>query len=93
MFFALSKVFGFFALPTNFLLSLGILGMLLLCTRFTRLASWVIVTSLVLLAIAALSPLGNLLILPLEQRFLRGMQRQCAALGKRMQIGGEVAGC
>ena len=69
MFFTLSKVFGFFALPTNFLLSLGILGMLLLCTRFTRLASWLIVTSLVLLAVAGLSPLGNVLILPLEQRF------------------------
>jgi uncharacterized SAM-binding protein YcdF (DUF218 family) len=42
---------------------------LLLCTRYMRLASWLIVTSLVLIAIAGLSPLGNALILPLEQRF------------------------
>jgi len=69
VFFTVSKVLGFFALPTNFLISLGVLGLLLLCTRFTRLASWLIVTSLVLLAIAGLSPLGNVLILPLEQRF------------------------
>jgi uncharacterized SAM-binding protein YcdF (DUF218 family) len=69
VFFPLSKIFGFFALPTNFLLSLGILGVLLLCTRFTRLASWLIITSVVLLAIAGLSPLGNALMLPLEQRF------------------------
>jgi uncharacterized SAM-binding protein YcdF (DUF218 family) len=69
VFFTLSKIFGFFALPSNFLLSLGILGVLLLCTRLTRLASWLIVTSIVLLAVAALSPLGNALILPLEQRF------------------------
>ena len=69
VFFTLSKVFGFFALPTNFLLSLGILGMLLLFTRFTRLASWLVVTSLVLLAVSGLSPLGSVLILPLEQRF------------------------
>jgi uncharacterized SAM-binding protein YcdF (DUF218 family) len=69
VFFTLSKVFGFFALPTNFLLSLGILGVLLLCTRFMRLASWFIVTSVVLLAVAGLSPLGNVLILPLEERF------------------------
>ena len=41
----------------------------MLCTRFTRLASWLIVTSLVLLVVAGLSPLGNALILPLEQRF------------------------
>jgi uncharacterized SAM-binding protein YcdF (DUF218 family) len=69
VFFDLSKLIGFFALPSNFLISLGILGLILLCTRFTRLASWLVVTSIVLLAIAGLSPLGNVLILPLEQRF------------------------
>jgi uncharacterized SAM-binding protein YcdF (DUF218 family) len=45
------------------------MGLVLLCTRFTRLASWLIVTSAVLLALAGLSPLSNILILPLEQRF------------------------
>jgi uncharacterized SAM-binding protein YcdF (DUF218 family) len=69
MFFTLSKIFGFFAAPSNLLISIGVLGLVLLCTRLTRLASWLIVTSLVLLAIAGLSPLGNALILPLEQRF------------------------
>jgi len=69
MFFTLSKILGFFAAPSNFLISVGVLGLLLLCTRFTRLASWLIVTSIVLLAIAGLSPLGNALILPLEDRF------------------------
>lgn len=69
MFFPLSKLLGFFALPSNLLISLGVLGLLLLLTRFARLASWLIVTSVVLLALAGLSPLGNVLILPLEQRF------------------------
>jgi uncharacterized SAM-binding protein YcdF (DUF218 family) len=69
MFFTLSKIFGFFAAPSNFLMVIGLVGLVLLCTRFTRLASWLIVTSLVLLAIVGLSPLGNALILPLEQRF------------------------
>jgi uncharacterized SAM-binding protein YcdF (DUF218 family) len=69
VFFTLSKVLGFFALPTNFLISLGLLGIILLFTRVTRMASWLIVTSVVLLAVAGLSPLGNVLILPLEQRF------------------------
>ncbi len=69
MFFTLSKLLGFFALPSNLLISIGVLGLILLCTRFTRLASWLIVTSLVLLVVAGLSPLGNALILPLEQRF------------------------
>jgi uncharacterized SAM-binding protein YcdF (DUF218 family) len=69
MFFILSKILGFFAAPSNLLISIGVLGILLLFTRFTRLASWLIVTSVVLLAIAGLSPLGNALILPLEDRF------------------------
>jgi uncharacterized SAM-binding protein YcdF (DUF218 family) len=69
MFFVLSKVLGFFTLPSNLLISIGIAGVLLLCTPFRRLASWLVVTSVVLLAVAGLSPLGNLLILPLEQRF------------------------
>jgi uncharacterized SAM-binding protein YcdF (DUF218 family) len=69
MFFTLSKILGFFALPSNVLIAIGILGLVLLCSRFRRLASWLVVTSLVLLAIAGLSPLGNVLMLPLEQRF------------------------
>ena len=66
MFFILSKILGFFALPSNILISIGIAGLVLLCTRFTRLGSWLVVTSVALIAIAGLSPLGNVLILPLE---------------------------
>jgi uncharacterized SAM-binding protein YcdF (DUF218 family) len=69
MFFALSKIFGFFTVPSNVLIAIGIVGLVLLCTRYTRLARWLVATSLVLLAVAGLSPLGNALILPLEQRF------------------------
>jgi uncharacterized SAM-binding protein YcdF (DUF218 family) len=69
MFFIASKVLGFFAVPSNVLIALGLIGVLLLLTRFTRLASWLIVTSVVLMAVAGLSPLGNALILPLEERF------------------------
>ncbi len=69
MFFTISKLLGFFAFPSNVLIAIGLVGLVLLTTRYTRLASWLIVTSLVLIAIAGLSPLGNALILPLEQRF------------------------
>jgi uncharacterized SAM-binding protein YcdF (DUF218 family) len=69
MFFILSKVLGFFTLPSNILISIGLLGLLLLFTSRVRLASFLVVTSLVLLAIVGFSPLGNVLILPLEQRF------------------------
>ncbi len=59
MFFIVSKIFGFFALPSNLLMAIGLIGLLLLLTRFRRLASWLIVTSLVLIAVAGWSPLGN----------------------------------
>lgn len=69
MYFFLSKTLGFFAIPSNLLIALGLLGLLLLCVRFRRLGSWLIVTSVVLIAVAGYSPLGNVLMLPLEQRF------------------------
>jgi len=67
--FILSKILGFFALPSNLFMAIGLVGLVLLCTRLTRLASFLVVTSLVLLALAGFSPLGNVLMLPLEQRF------------------------
>src|SRR6201996_2453581 len=69
MFFTLSKTLGFFAWPSNLLISIGVVGLVLLCTRWRRLGSWLVVTSLVLVVLAGYSPLGNVLILPLEQRF------------------------
>lgn len=86
MFFILSKVLGFLASPSNLLMAAGLLGVLLLCTRFIRLASWLVVTSLVLLAVAGFSPLGNALMLPLEDRFppcdaLRGPPAGIVVLG------------
>jgi uncharacterized SAM-binding protein YcdF (DUF218 family) len=44
-------------------------GLVMLLTRFRQLASWLIVTSLVLAALVGFSPLGRILLLPLEQRF------------------------
>jgi len=69
MFFVLSKTIGFFAVPSNVLISIGIIGLVLLCTRFRRLASWLIVTSLMLIVFVGFSPLGRIVMLPLEQRF------------------------
>jgi uncharacterized SAM-binding protein YcdF (DUF218 family) len=69
MFFVISKVLGFFATPSNIVVSIGIVGLLLLPTRFARLGRRLAFTSLILVAILGLSPLGNMLILPLEERF------------------------
>jgi uncharacterized SAM-binding protein YcdF (DUF218 family) len=69
VFFVLSKTIGFFALPSNFLVSVGLLGALLLLTRFVRAGRRLLVFSMLMLAIIGWSPLGNALILTLEQRF------------------------
>src|SRR5215469_9900994 len=57
------------ALPTNFLIVLGIFGALLCATRWARLGRTLAITAIVLLAICAFSPLGSLLLYPLESRF------------------------
>src|SRR5262249_4572139 len=69
MFFVLSKVLGFFAIPSNLIVSVGVLGLLLLPTRFARAGRRLAVAALALLAILGLTPVGNALMLPLEQRF------------------------
>jgi uncharacterized SAM-binding protein YcdF (DUF218 family) len=69
MFFTLSKVAGLFALPSNALIVLALLGVLLMGTRFARCGRRITVVAVLLLAIAGLSPLGNALVRPLEQRF------------------------
>jgi uncharacterized SAM-binding protein YcdF (DUF218 family) len=69
LFFALSKTVGFMLLPTNFLIGLGLLGAILLLTRFARAGWGLMVGAIVLLAICGFSPLGNFLLYPLEQRF------------------------
>jgi uncharacterized SAM-binding protein YcdF (DUF218 family) len=69
MFFILSKVLGFFASPSNLAIALGLLGVLLLATRRARVGRFLTVASLLALAVLGLSPLGNALIIPLEERF------------------------
>jgi uncharacterized SAM-binding protein YcdF (DUF218 family) len=69
MFFYVSKILGFFAVPSNFIIMVGIVGALLLRTRFVRMGWRLAVGSLIMLAVVGLSPVGNALMLPLEQRF------------------------
>lgn len=70
MFFYLSKVLNFFALPSNVLMMLCVLGLvLLIATPFRRTATWLLGIGLVLLLVAGLSPLSTWLMLPLTERF------------------------
>jgi len=69
LFFVLSKTLGIMLLPINFLIGIGVIGTVLLLTRFARLGRRLMVAALLLLAICGFSPLGNVLISTLEQRF------------------------
>jgi uncharacterized SAM-binding protein YcdF (DUF218 family) len=69
MFFFLAKILGFFALPSNALIVLGLVGVAIAVFRGAHAGGKLIVASLILLAIFGFSPLANALMLPLEQRF------------------------
>src|SRR5437764_1552721 len=69
MFFVLAKILGFFALPSNVLIVIGLFGVALAAVRRARAGGRLIVTSIVLLAIMGFSPFSNALLLPLEARF------------------------
>src|SRR3954471_7450497 len=69
MFFVLSKILRFFALPSNLMVLLGIIGFVLLFTRRRRMGQGIMAASLLALAVAGWSPLGNWLMGGLEDRF------------------------
>ena len=75
MFFVLSKLLGVFTYPSNVVILVGILGLLLLTTRFAHAGRWLEFVSLLVLAILGLSPIGNTLLIPLESRFPPGTLR------------------
>jgi len=69
LFFMLSKTFGVIALPTNFLILLGVVGAALSATRFFAVGRRLMVASILFLAACGYSPFGSVLLYPLEERF------------------------
>ncbi len=69
MFFILSKILGFIAVPSNLLVVIGLTGIALLRTRFSRAGLLLLVACVTLIAAIGVLPVGNALILPLEERF------------------------
>jgi len=72
MFFVLSKVLAFVVVPSNIVLGIGVLGMLLLLTRFRRAGVRLMVTCFVIILVLGLLPIGRGLIAMLENRFPQG---------------------
>ena len=56
-------------LPTNFLLGIGFVGAVLMATRFAAFGRKLVIAAVLLLVVCGLSPLGKILLYPLESRF------------------------
>jgi hypothetical protein len=69
MFFEPSKVLTFFLVPSNIMVSLGLVGIALLAIGYARAGRWLLVASIVLIAAVGVLPIGGGLALPLEARF------------------------
>jgi uncharacterized SAM-binding protein YcdF (DUF218 family) len=69
MFFIVSKICWFIAEPITLAILLGILGILLGFTRFARPGRVLMAGAILTLAVFLLTPLGALLLRPLEDRF------------------------
>ncbi|HEY6834264.1 MAG TPA: YdcF family protein [Pseudolabrys sp.] len=71
MFFILSKTVAFFLLPSNLLIALAFIGLVLMATRWRRAGTRLMAGALVVLVLAAYAPLGRALGHALESRFPR----------------------
>lgn len=81
MFFTASKILAFFAAPSNILVSLAIVGMLLLFTRWARFGRVLAFVALVLIAVLGMLPVGYWLMGGLENRFPQWNASQGAPTG------------
>jgi uncharacterized SAM-binding protein YcdF (DUF218 family) len=81
MFYMLSKVLVFFVIPSNLMVGIGLVGILLLPTRFARAGQRLLVASVVLIASIGILPIGNALTMPLEERFPRWNSAQGVPVG------------
>lgn len=69
MYFLISKTIGIFAVPSNAIMGIALCGLLLWPTRWSKIGKRIVIGSILLLVIAGASPLGTVLLVPLENRF------------------------
>jgi uncharacterized SAM-binding protein YcdF (DUF218 family) len=69
MFYYVSKIFWFFAVPSNFFVLLILAGAVLRATRFPRTGQRMVLGGALALLVAGLTPLSLWLLAPLETRF------------------------
>jgi uncharacterized SAM-binding protein YcdF (DUF218 family) len=69
MFFVLSKTLGVFLVPSNLIIAFGALGLGLFFSKRRRVGGWLLACCVAALLIFGCSPIGALMLLPLETRF------------------------
>src|SRR5262249_10547383 len=90
MFFELSQVLGFFLVPSNIMVSLGLAGIAVLAIGHARVGRRMLVASIVLIAAVGILPIGSGLALPLEERFPRWDATRGAPTGIVVLGGGVI---
>ena len=71
MFFVLSKTMGFFLVPSNLIMAFGVLGLGLIFSKRRRIGRRLLACCVSALLLCGFSPIGALMLLPLETRFSR----------------------
>ena len=69
MFFVLSKTLGVFIVPSNLIIASGALGLGLIFSKRRRVGGWLLAGCVAAILICGMSPIGALMLLPLESRF------------------------
>jgi uncharacterized SAM-binding protein YcdF (DUF218 family) len=69
LFFLASKTIGALLIPSNFIIFVGLMGLLLAASRYRTAGRWLLALSVTLFLLCGFSPLANLLMIPLEMRF------------------------
>ena len=69
MFFLASKTIGALLVPSNFIILVGVIGLILICTRYRPLGRRLVVVCVMALLVCGFLPVGALLLVPLETRF------------------------
>lgn len=81
MSYVILKTLSFFLVPSNVLIGVGLVGIILTRTHFTRAGTRFLIVSVILLFIIGVFPVGTVLTLPLEARFPPWQPGQSAPTG------------
>lgn len=69
LFFLVSKTIGALFIPSYFLIAIGIVGLILILSRYRPLGQKLLAVCVAGFVICGFLPVGNLLMLPIETRF------------------------